>query len=124
MTHGAPQYNGYPFLPRFRQSNRPGPNTKAGTTPTAVRSRSTTDSVFKQLGREISRNRHCERSEAIHGSTKASMDCFVVSLLAMTSKICVRVLAAGCARVVQASFRLRDQRAQGMPGAQCARSLA
>ncbi len=29
--------------------------------------------------------RHCERSEAIHLSAYGTMDCFVASLLAMTS---------------------------------------
>src|SRR5665213_413135 len=28
--------------------------------------------------------RHCERSEAIHGTTRGVMDCFVAALLAMT----------------------------------------
>src|ERR1700674_636071 len=36
----------------------------------------------------------------------------------------LRNLAARCARVMQASFPSREQRAQGMPGARCARSLA
>jgi hypothetical protein len=31
------------------------------------------------------RIRHCERSEAIHLSTVAKLDCFVASLLAMTA---------------------------------------
>src|SRR5262249_7567313 len=30
--------------------------------------------------------RHCERSEAIHGTTSGKMDCFVASLLAMTTQ--------------------------------------
>ena len=39
-------------------------------------------------------------------------------------QIRVRNLAAGYARVVSEPFALRNQRAQGMPGAQCTRSLA
>jgi hypothetical protein len=39
-------------------------------------------------------------------------------------EIRVRNLAAGYARVVSEPFAPRNQRAQGMPGAQCARSLA
>ena len=38
-------------------------------------------------------------------------------------QIRVRNLAAGYARVVSEPFAPRNQRAQGMPGAQCARSL-
>ena len=37
--------------------------------------------------------------------------------------IWLRALAARCARVVQESFALGKQRAQGMPGARCTRSL-
>jgi hypothetical protein len=36
----------------------------------------------------------------------------------------LRILAARCARVVHEPFALRKQRAQGMPGARCTRSLA
>src|SRR5258706_1458102 len=63
---------------------------------------------------------------------RGEMDCFaslamtvsIALLLAMTSlqfQIRVRDLAARCARVVHES--LAQQRAQGMPGAQCTRSL-
>ncbi len=39
-------------------------------------------------------------------------------------QICARVLAARCARVFTRTVRPTNQRAQGMPGAQCTRSLA
>src|SRR5258708_7868802 len=75
------------------------------------------------------------RSEATKQSIlplRGEMDCFaslamtvsIALLLAMTSlqfQIRVRDLAARCARVVHES--LAQQRAQGMPGAQCTRSL-
>src|SRR5260221_13164218 len=32
----------------------------------------------------LQKDRHCERSEAIHGTAKGRVDCFVASLLAMT----------------------------------------
>jgi hypothetical protein len=52
------------------------------------------------------------------------MDCFVAALLAMTSiQIRLRIPAARRARVVQ-NRSPRNQRAQGMPGAHCTRSLA
>jgi len=41
-----------------------------------------------------------------------------------SSQTSLRDLAALCARVIQQSFALGDQRAQGMPGARSARSLA
>jgi hypothetical protein len=53
------------------------------------------------------------------------MDCFVALLLAMTSlqfQTQIRIPAARCARVVHESFA--QQRAWGMPGAQCTRGLA
>jgi hypothetical protein len=56
--------------------------------------------------------RHCEHSEAIHLTTCEEVDCFVASLLAMTAvkfqiqlsnseRICVRILAARCARALR-----------------------
>jgi len=51
------------------------------------------------------------------------VDCFVASLLAMTSYL--RDLAARCARgFAKTVLPSEVQKAQGMPGAQCARSLA
>src|SRR5262249_45200222 len=35
--------------------------------------------------------RHCERSEAIHLSSRGKMDCFVASLLAMTAASCLTI---------------------------------
>src|SRR6202022_2813773 len=87
------------------------------------------DSIFKEP-RQFRRSRHCEptgRADArpMTGSAKQSilsrkerMDCFVAPLLAMTSR--VRTPAARCARVVRDRFA---QRARGMPGARCTRSL-
>jgi hypothetical protein len=52
------------------------------------------------------------------------MDCFVAMLLAMTAKhdfaISPRLSREFCVEFLP----LRDQRAQGIPGARCARSLA
>jgi hypothetical protein len=48
-----------------------------------------------------------------------SVDCFVAALLAMTQ---LHIPAARSVRVLHLSFA--HQRAQGMPGARCARSLA
>src|SRR5260370_2842181 len=42
-------------------------------------------SIFKRPNAR-SFNRHCERSEAIHELQRERMDCFVASLLAMTSR--------------------------------------
>jgi hypothetical protein len=52
---------------------------------------------------------------------KERMDCFVALLLAMTAHI--RTLATRNARVGHEPRALEHQRAQGMPGAGCARSL-
>jgi hypothetical protein len=59
-------------------------------------------------------------------SSKGRVDCFVASLLAMTSlqfQTQVRIPAARCARVVP-DRSAPKKRAWGMPGAQCTRSLA
>ena len=50
------------------------------------------DDVDASLGQIMPRecegvfSRHCERSEAIHGAASGAMDCFVASLLAMTTQ--------------------------------------
>src|SRR5437870_4272945 len=51
------------------------------------------------------------------------MDCFVASLLAMTSKHTFAFSRQAFARVLQFRCPSEPQRAQGKPGASCARSL-
>jgi hypothetical protein len=53
---------------------------------------------------------------------QGSVDCFVAFAPRNDGKIHHRILAARCVRVVQQTSALK-QRAQGMPGARCARSL-
>jgi hypothetical protein len=67
--------------------------------------------------------RHCERSEAIHGTASGDMDCFVASLLAMTVDIPSPSRGADRPRF---AFSLPSEitRAQGRPGARCTRGLA
>src|SRR5258708_4876356 len=63
-------------------------------------------------------NRHCERSEAIDGSARRSMDCFVAALLAMTGfsrpqrlqHEVDHVLAAGAAGGGPAEIGAEDRR--------------
>src|SRR5258708_12992587 len=72
---------------------------------------------------QTAKHRHCERSEAIHLSTRGAMDCFVAFAprndVALTS---VHVLAARGARALQDNVP-RDQRAQGIPGARSTPTL-
>src|SRR5207248_2628167 len=55
-------------------------------------------------------------------SQPSSIGPVLTALLAMTSRL--RVPAARCARAMRESFGPKKQRAQGMPGARCTRSLA
>src|ERR1700691_2232799 len=69
-------------------------------------------------------DRHCERSEAIHVTTKERMDCFVALLLAMTAG---HTSASSPRDAPEFCVFLRapkKQRAQGKPGARCTRSRA
>src|SRR5258706_2569512 len=54
---------------------------------------------------------------------KERMDCFVASLLAMTTNIGARPRRASRARFAKYVPPSEIQRAQGMPGARCTRSL-
>jgi hypothetical protein len=62
--------------------------------------------------------RHCERSEAIHRAASEQLDCF--ASLAMTARHAFAFPRRALARVMHKS---PPQRAWGMPGARCARSL-
>ena len=86
------------------------------------------------VGANPSTSLRAKRSNPALAPRKRKLDCFVALLLAMTwrgrreSNLAhhlqteSRDLAARCTRVLPAT--LKDQRAQGMPGARCARSLA
>jgi hypothetical protein len=71
--------------------------------------------------------RHCERQRSNPWpKQRGSVDCFVAPLLAMTRTIetQLRILATRSARAMPDPYRLREQRAQGKPGARRTRSLA
>jgi hypothetical protein len=84
---------------------------------------------------QTAQHRHCERSEAIQGSTK---QVWIASSRSLSSgahsrdplaprndvEPQLRDLAARCARVFAINLSPSHQRAQGMPGARRARSLA
>jgi hypothetical protein len=72
---------------------------------------------FKQPGR------HCERSEAIH-LTAERMGCFVAFAPRNDGEHSFAISPQVCARLILNFSPSEDQRAQGMPGARCARSLA
>ena len=65
------------------------------------------------------KNRHCERSEAIHRA--ASKKAGLLRCARNDDEMRLLDLAAGLARVFPEILTLFHQRAQGMPGARCAR---
>src|SRR5260370_5796303 len=89
-----------------------------------------THSNFKQPLNVIASQRVGAKRRPMTGSAKQSMepqeslDCFVASLLAMTPDTASRSRRTFRARFARNVPPSEDQRAQGMPGAQCARSLA
>src|SRR6266481_5705125 len=90
----------------------------------------TSESVARFLRRHCEERLSAEAHRAKAEATKQSiepqrkLDCFVARAPRNDDDTCLRDLAARFARVVHETFRPEIQRAQGMPGARCTRSLA
>src|SRR6266446_9771926 len=90
----------------------------------------TGESVARFLHRHCEERLSAEAHRAKAEATKQSiepqrkLDCFVARAPRNDDDTCLRDLATRSARAVHETFRPEIQRAQGMPGARCTRSLA